>query len=103
VTPARVRSTGNTTVVTASLSIDEPASLTLRAFGPRGKALTLLPGSSIGHTGLHKRKSAVTAAVAKGPITVVVRLRARPRRGRLTVQATDRDGMSSTHSLPFGT
>ncbi len=83
------------------LFVDEPATLVARAAG-----LSLVAGSRLGATGTEASASSLKTSVDV-PRVVRVKLRfdaAKLRKGsvhRATVQATDRDGQSSTLTVPF--
>lgn len=83
------------------LFVDEPATLVARAAG-----LSFVAGSRLGATGTEAAKSSLTTSVDV-PKVVRVKLRfdaAKLTKGkvyRTTVQATDRDGQSSTLTVPF--
>ena len=81
--------------------VDEPATLVAKAGGR-----ALVPGSRLGAVGLEASAAAVTATLDRAKV-VRVKLRfdaAKLVKGKAyqaTVQATDRDGQSSTLTVPF--
>jgi hypothetical protein len=99
--PASARSAGTALVVTAALAIDEPATATLRVRDARGRTVTLLAGSRLAGAVLQTSRLQLTAATGAGAIPIAARLPAGTGPGRLALRTTDRDGRTSTLSLPF--
>jgi len=92
--------------VTADVSIDEAAALTLVAVNSRGRQLPLLPGSSLAGRTLHTSATAMSGR-AQTAGTLLVRARVPGRlvvRGseyRLDLQARDADGQETSIAIPF--
>jgi len=93
--------------VTATVSIDEPAALTLTAIDSKGRRLRLLAGSSL--PGRMLRANALELngrAQNAGTIAVRARLRGQTIVGgaeyrRLVLRAQDADGLRSSIAIPF--
>ena len=100
-TPVRTGHSAGAVTVSAAVSLDEPATVTVRCLGPRGGMLALLKGSAVGKTVLSRAKRSVTVQAAAGNLRIALRLAPDTERGRLVIQATDSDGETATLSLPF--
>ena len=100
-TPVRTERTAGALTVSVTLSLDEPATVTVRALGRSGKSLTLLPGSAAGRIVLHRPASAITVRAVAGRLRLALRLAPGTNHGRLVIRASDRDGETAGLTLPF--
>ena len=94
-----------TGAVRATLTLDEPAALTITLRDDRGVALRLLRGSYLGAAVLASPRAALLATGVEGTNDVALRLRRAgllpSGRYTLRVRATDEAGASTTLAVTF--
>lgn len=101
--PLQTRRVGHAAVLTATVHVDEPVTLSMRVIGPR--SVSLLRGSSVGTRVVRSPARSVSGAVAAGSVRVHLRLRAvslnAKARYRISLVAVDAQGLRSTLTMPF--
>jgi hypothetical protein len=103
--PLQTRRLGRAALLRLTLSLDEQAKLKLAVLTPNGRAVRLLPGSSLATSIAGQPTHLLQTNAAAGPITVYLRISlAALHPGatyRLILGATDANGTATTFTFPF--
>ena len=99
--PISTTRTARAVTVSATVSIDEPSTVTVRCLGRTGKVLLLLEGSVVGKSVLRRPSSGITVRSPGGNLRLSLKVAPRTKRGTVLVRATDADRKTATMALPF--